>query len=94
MSLYGDVPLTALTGDTAGISHICQFSWYQFIWYIDIHDPLENRKVGRYLSPSHFIGDRMASKILAASSKVVVRTSIFPISEEELRMARVNEKIG
>lgn len=28
IALQGDVPLTALIGDTADISHICQFSWY------------------------------------------------------------------
>lgn len=83
ISLQGDVPLTALLGDTTDISHICQFAWYQPVWYIDTKDPLENKKIARYLGPSHYIGDRMASKMLAPTSRVLVRSSVIPISIEE-----------
>ena len=32
----GQVPETIMTGETAGISQICQFGWYDWVMY---HDP-------------------------------------------------------
>lgn len=93
MNLYGDVPHTVLVGDTADISHLCQFAWYDPVWYIDIKDPLENKKIARYLGPSHYVGDRMASKILAPTGRVLVRSSVFPITPEESILPSVQEKV-
>jgi len=36
--LDGDAPITKLTGDTPDISHLCEFAWYEVIWY---HDPVD-----------------------------------------------------
>jgi hypothetical protein len=33
--LKGQVPETLMTGSTADISHLCEFSWYQWVMYND-----------------------------------------------------------
>jgi hypothetical protein len=39
--LDGDTPLTRITGDTPDISHLCEFKWYDTVWYVD---PQQNGK--------------------------------------------------
>jgi hypothetical protein len=46
--LDGDTLLTRLTGDTADISHLCEFAWYDPVWYVDITDPFQNKKLAQY----------------------------------------------
>jgi hypothetical protein len=83
LSLQGETPHTVLTGDTGDISQLCEFSWYDIVWYIDITVTMQNRKLGRYLGPSPDIGQAMSSKILAAKGTVIVQTSILPLSIED-----------
>jgi hypothetical protein len=75
--LDGETPYTRITGDTSDISHICEFSWYDRIWWIDPSDKLENRKLGRYLGPSHDVGQAMCSKILTANGTERSRGTII-----------------
>jgi hypothetical protein len=53
MSLYGQTPTTHLLGDTADISHLCQFGWYDYVWWLDVTDALQNKKLGHYLDRHH-----------------------------------------
>ena len=79
--LEGDVPATVLTGDTADISHICEYGWYDYVWYSTIPDEnMENRQLGRYLGPSHDVGTALCARILTRKGKLVSRTSVFPLS--------------
>ena len=93
----GMVPETKLLGDTTDISHLSEFAWYQWVWYIPAteqprqptdrgapeRDPMENRGLGRYLGPSPTVGERMTGKILSSSGRVISRSSIFPLSAED-----------
>ena len=92
-ALSGDVPGTVLTGDTSDISHLCQFGWYDCVWYIDSLDSFDNRKLGRYLGPSHMIGDVMASKILNAKGNIPVRSLVFPLDIEDVNSEIVKRHI-
>jgi Reverse transcriptase (RNA-dependent DNA polymerase) len=91
--LQGDTPHTFLTGDTSDISHICEFSWYDMVWYVDHLDKLQNRKLGRYLGPSYDIGQAMASKILTSKGQVLSRTSVFPITIEDTNSEAIKEQM-
>ena len=42
-SLGGDSPHTKLTGNTADISHLVEFEWYQMVWYSN--PGMEGRKL-------------------------------------------------
>jgi hypothetical protein len=83
LELDDDTPTTLVTGDTADISHLCEFSWYDHVWYIDQMDPMQNKKIARYLGPSHDIGEAMCSKLLTVKGKQISRTSVIPLSTED-----------
>jgi hypothetical protein len=90
--LEGETPQTVLTGDTADISHICEFGWYDWVWYISPADEnMERKHLGRYLGPSFDIGDALCAKILPASGRIISRTSVFPLNVEEQNSPVIEE---
>jgi hypothetical protein len=67
------------------ISHLCEFAWYDWIWYLDPVDfPEDKRNLGCWLGPAHDIGDVMCARILVQSGQVVSRTSYLPLSTADL----------
>ena len=61
----GEVPNTIMTGDTADISQICQFGWYDWVMYYDNATLPDNRALlGRYLGPAIDVGSMLTAKIL------------------------------
>ena len=49
----GQVPETIMTGDTADISRICQFGWYDWVMYHDHTTfPEDKALLGQYLGPA------------------------------------------
>lgn len=93
MTLKGDTPSCVLTGDTPDISHLCEFSWYDYVWFIDSNDQLNKRKLARYLGPSHDIGQAMASKILNSTGRELSYTSVIPLSVEDRNDEIVKKQI-
>jgi hypothetical protein len=84
-ALNDNVPNTAVSGDTMDISHLCEFAWYDWIWYLDPVDfPEDKRNLGCWLGPAHDIGDVMCARILVQSGQVVSRTSYLPLSTADL----------
>jgi hypothetical protein len=54
--------------DTTDISHLCEFAWYDWIWYLDPVDfPEDKRNLGRWLGPAHDIGDAMCARMWSSS---------------------------
>jgi hypothetical protein len=82
-SLNGETRTTYLLGDTADISHLCQFAWYDWVWWLDPTDKPQNRKLGRYLGPSLTSGDIMCSKVLTQKATIKIHSSVFPMSPED-----------
>jgi hypothetical protein len=93
-SLDGDTPITKLTGDTPDISHLCEFSWYDPVWYIDITDPLQTKKIGQYLVPSHDIGQAMCAKLITQKGRTIARTSVIPMSSVDMNNTVVKQQIA
>ena len=64
------VPETIMTGETANISQICQFGWYNWVTY---HDPAKfpNDKaiLGWYLGPAINVGSMLTAKVLLHSGQ-------------------------
>ena len=50
----GQVPETIMTGNTANISHIAEFGWYDWVMFRDNVPSFPNDKLilGRYLGPA------------------------------------------
>ena len=61
----GQVPETIMTRDTADISRICQFGWYDWVMYYD-HTTFPDDKalLGQYLGPAIDVGLMLTAKIL------------------------------
>ena len=94
LELEGDTPQTVLTGDTSDMSNICEFQWYELVWFIDPLDKLENKKLARYLGPSHDVGQAMSSRLLTSKAQEISRTSVIPLSIEEKNNPAIQEKIS
>jgi len=106
-SLEGQVPQTKLMGDTADISAIALFRWYEWVMFRDtsIPFPEENMVLGRDLGPAIDIGPTMARKILKDNGETVIRSTVRSLTEDEIMSedekakrkafdAKVNEKLG
>lgn len=84
--LQGQVPETIMMGQTADISHICEFGWYQWVY---VHDqsskwPESTTTLGRYLgptSPEH--GNILLAKILISNGQVIRRNTFRHLRPDE-----------
>ena len=64
--LDGQVPETVMSGQTADISAICEFEWFQLVMFYQPTEKYPNAKptIGRYLGPATDVGTAMIHKIL------------------------------
>ena len=61
----GQAPETIMTGNTADISQICQFGWYDWVMYYDNATfPDDRALLGCYLGPALDVGLMLTAKIL------------------------------
>ena len=84
--LNGTNPYTATFGEEADISHICQFGWYQFVYYREQSASYPHMKeyLGRCLGPAKNEGNKMAQWILKPNGQVVPRRSLRHLTAAEL----------
>ena len=56
--LQGEVPETIMIGQTADISNICEYDWYEWVMFLDnvTSYPEDKRTLGRYLGPAIDVG--------------------------------------
>ena len=91
--LDGEVPAARLTGDTPDISHLVEFGWYDWVWFLSPEDVrMERRSLGRYVGHSSDIGDAICARILTEKGKFVSRTSVFPLTSEETRSDTIRDR--
>ena len=53
---------TVVTGNTAYISELVEFGWYQWVYYCNstTSSPLPKEELGKYLGPSENVGSKMS----------------------------------
>jgi hypothetical protein len=83
----GQVPETIMTGDTADISHIAEFAWFDWVMFRDNVPAYSNNKMtlGQYLGPATDTSSAHTSKILKANGQFVCRTTVRPLDDDELQ---------
>ena len=83
----GQVPETIMTGDTADISYITEFTWFDWVMFRDEVPGYPNNKMtlGRYLGLAMATGSALASKTLKANGQFVCRTTVQPLDDDELQ---------
>ena len=80
----GQVPETIMSGETADISRICQFGWFDWVMY---HDPAkfpeDKATLGRYLGPAIDVGSMLTAKILLPKGQYVFRSTLKHLNNNE-----------
>jgi hypothetical protein len=81
------VPETIMTGDTADISHIAEFTWFDWVMFRDNVSAYPNDKMtlDGYLGPATDTGSALMSKIFKANGQFVCRMTVRPLNDDELQ---------
>ena len=89
----GQVLETIMTGDTADISHIAEFAWFDWVMFRDKIPGYPNNKMtlSHYLSPATDTGSALTSKILKANGQFICRTIVQPLDDDE-QQSSVHQK--
>ena len=84
--LHGTNAHTAVFGEEADISNLCQFRFYEWCYYRDHNNgfPLQNEVLGRILGPTKGEGNEMAQWVLKANGNVVPRRTVRPLQVAEM----------
>lgn len=84
--LQGQNPYTATFGEEGDISNLCQFGWYEWVYFRDGSQafPTMRECLGRCLGPAKNEGNEMAQWILKMNGQIVPRRSLRRLSEAEL----------
>lgn len=81
----GLTPHAATLGSQGDISSICNFGWYEWVYYRDHGSfPINKLKLGRVLGPIRNEGNEMAQAVLNQNGKVVPRRTIRKLTQAEL----------
>jgi hypothetical protein len=85
--LEGQVPESRVKGETAGISTIAEYGWYEWVKYRDtaISFPVSKIQLGRNLGAAIDIFPAMSRKILKANGQVLYRTSVRSLTLDDIQ---------
>ena len=84
--LDNQVPQTKMTGQPTDISHLCEFKFYEWVYYLDHTSSFPNDRyvLGRYLGPSENYGNRMSQYILNSNGEIIPRQTVRKLSKAEM----------
>ena len=86
--LQGRNPHTATFGESGDISHLCQFAWYEWVYFYDDSSaarlPFLKAMLGRVLGPAKNEGNEMTQWYLKSNGKVVPRRTVKRLTAEQL----------
>jgi hypothetical protein len=85
--LEGKVPESRVKGETADISTIAEYGWYEWVKYRDTAEnfPVSKKQLGRDLGAAIDIGPAMSRKILKANGQILYRTSVRSLTLDEIQ---------
>ena len=83
--LQGTTPYTATFGEEGDISNLCQFGWYEWVYFYDdsVKFPHGKATLGRCLGPARNEGNEMAQWVLKANGKIVPRRTCSKLTASE-----------
>ena len=91
--LKGEVPRTVMKGETANITHLCEFGWYDWVYFRDNAVTYHEKWVlGRWLGPSTDVGPALCAKILKENGRCVYRSSYRHLTEDEMNSPEERKK--
>jgi hypothetical protein len=85
-ALDGQVPYTKMTGQPLDISNICEFKWYEWIYFRDHTStfPHASEQLGRCLGPALNSGTAMSQWVLTRQGNVIPRQTLRKLTPSEL----------
>ena len=92
--LQGLIPHTALIGEYSGISNLCQFCWFEWIYYRDDKKnfPEHKERLGKSLGSRKGVGNEMCQWVLQPSGEVIERRTVIPLTVTEINNKVESEK--
>jgi hypothetical protein len=86
LQLNGTNPHTMTFGTDADILNLCQFDWYEWVYFREdsASFPFEKEQLGRCLGPTKNEGNEMAQWVLKDNGKVLPRRTLRRLSTAEL----------
>ena len=92
--LQGQNPHMATLGKMADISNLCQFGWYEWVYFRQhtASFPYQKEVLGRCLGPTKDEGNEMAQWILQQNGQVVPRRTLHRLRQEETSPYNLLEK--
>jgi len=93
--LNGRTPYELVVGRAPDISEYLDFAWYDDVWYYDqdVQFPDARRKLGKWIGVAHRVGQALCYYVLPSNGIPIVRSTVQPLTEEELRTENVKERI-
>ena len=84
--LQDQTPSQTIHGVEGNISNLCQFDWYQWVYFCDQTENFSlNKEVfGKVLSPASGEGNEMAQWVLKSNGKVVPRRTVRPLTPDKI----------
>ena len=94
--LDGRVPQEDVMGSTPDISQYAQFNWYEPVYYYEPTAQFPDNKnlLGRWVGVAEASTNVMAFYILTGTGKVLVRQSVWAITDEERATTEWKEKLA
>jgi hypothetical protein len=94
--LHGRTPTEYVEGSTPDISSYALFDWYQPVYYLTptIMYPHERKLIGRWIGVAETCVDDMSYIILSAKGKILIRKSVWSLTDEELKLDPVKERLA
>ncbi len=84
-ALEGRTPYEAIYNHTPDISSLCEFDFYEPVWYYEPNEfPEDKRILGRWLGEAHKVGQDMCYWVLTSTGKPIARSTVQPISDAEM----------
>lgn len=95
-ALQGHVPSEAIEGNTPNVSEYAQFDWYQHVWYIEpaVQFPDDSWKPIRWIGVAHDVGSLMTFWDLPQTYKVLARSMVTLLTEDELKNPEIQGLIA
>ena len=85
-------PKEMITGDTPDISEYTDFTFYDWVWFIQEPGGEEEPHLGRWLGVSHRVGSGMCYYVLKENGEVLSKTSVQHVTREELQTDDIRDR--
>ena len=94
--LNGRTAMEHVTGKTPDISELCDFDFYDLVWYYPGPHPNfgdELRKLGRWLGIAHRIGSELCYWILTKEGHVIAETTVQHVIREDMQDEAIKSQV-